>query len=148
MKLNWGLRIALLYGGFVILIITMVSMAMNQKVDLVSKDYYEQELQYQDKINKTKRSLALSEPMTWLVNPGTLVLKFPKQFKYQTVKGTVYFFRPSDETMDTRINFVVSDTSVSEYMNTEKLKPGLYKMQIDWQVNDQEYYNEGIIQFK
>lgn len=146
MKLNWGVKIALLYVGFVILIITMVGMAMNQKVDLVSKDYYEQELRYQDKINKSKRSLALIEPMTWQVNPGTLVLKFPKQFKNKTVKGTVYFFRPSDEAMDTRINFVVQDTSRSGYLNTVKLKPGLYKMQIDWQANDQEYYNEGIIQ--
>lgn len=145
MKLSWGIRIALLYGGFVILIITMVSMAMNQKVDLVSKDYYEQELQYQEKINKAKKTFALSESVTWQVNQNELILKFPKQFKNKTIKGTVYFFRPSDEAMDARISFAVSDTSLSGYLNTGKLKRGLYKMQIDWEADNENYYNEGVI---
>ena len=147
MKLNWGLKIALLYGGFVILIVTMVSMAMNQKVDLVSKDYYEQELNYQEKIDKTRRTMELSEQLKWQINKGTLFLKFPKQFKNQNVSGTVYFFRPSDETMDTRINFIVSDTSLSTNIQTDKIKPGLYKMQIDWKGNNQDYYNESVVKF-
>jgi hypothetical protein len=59
MHISWGIKIAMLYCGFVALIIIMVSMAMNQKIDLVSKDYYEQELNYQKKIDKTNRSHAL-----------------------------------------------------------------------------------------
>lgn len=135
----------MLYGGFIILIITMVSMAMNQKVDLVSKDYYEQELKYQDKIDKTKRTIALSESMTYHVEQATVVLKFPKQFKNQTIKGSIYFFRPSDEALDTRINFVVADSSLSKNINTRNFKPGFYKMQVDWEANNDHYYNESVI---
>ena len=145
MKLNWGIKIALWYGGFVIFILIMVSLAMNQKVDLVAKDYYEQELQYQGKINKIRTTLALSEPLTWQVNQDKLVLKFPKQFKNETIKGTVYFFRPSDETMDARINFAVTGLSRSACLNTGNLTQGLYKIQIDWIVNNENYYNEGVI---
>jgi hypothetical protein len=146
MKLNWGLKITILYSGFVMLIITMVSMAMSQKVDLVSKDYYEQELRYQDKIDKTNRTHSLSEPMTWQVNPDGLLLKFPKQFEGQSIKGTIYFFRPSDERMDKKIDIAV-DTSLIFHVSTDQLQKGLYKMQIDWSVNNQEYYNESVITF-
>jgi nitrogen fixation protein FixH len=146
MQLNWGLKIGILYGGFVILILVMVCMAMNQKFDLVSKDYYEQELKYQDRIDKTDRTHALSEQMTWQVNPDDLLLKFPDQFKGKTINGTIYFFRPSDETMDKKINIAV-DTSLFFRVNRDQLKKGFYKMQIDWNVNNREYYNESVIKF-
>ena len=146
MQLNWGLKITILYSGFVILIITMVSMAMSQKVDLVSKNYYEQELQYQDKIDKINRTHALSEQMTWQVNRNTLLIKFPEQFKGKLIKGTIYFFRPSDETMDKKITISV-DTSLCFKVSTNQLNKGLYKMQIDWNVDNNEYYNESVIKF-
>ncbi len=146
MQLNWGLKIGILYGGFVILILVMVGMAMNQKFDLVSKDYYEQELKYQDRIDKTNRTQALKEQMTWQVNPDVLQLKFPTQFKGQSIKGTVYFFRPSDERMDKKINISV-DSSLCFRINRDQLKKGYYKMQIDWNVNNQDYYNESVIKF-
>lgn len=148
MKLNWGWRIALLYGGFVVLIITMVCLAMNQKVDLVTSDYYEQELKYQEKIDKTKRTLELSESLTWNLSTDGLFLKFPKQFKNQVVKGTVYFFRPSDESMDTRVKFVVNDTSGTVVVPTNKLRPGVYKMQIDWDGKNESYFNEGTLKIR
>ena len=54
LKISWGTKIATLYIGFVGLIILMVSMSMRQRVDLVSEDYYNRELAYQDKINEIK----------------------------------------------------------------------------------------------
>jgi len=145
MKISWGIKIAGLYVGFVILILSLVSMAMRQNVDLVSKDYYEQELNYQDKIDKTNRSRSLKEPLSWEVKQGVLALKFPEQFKGQKINGSIYFFRPSDAAMDKTIP-ISADTSSVRDISTTQLKKGLYKMQVSWEVNKEEYYNEGIIQ--
>ncbi len=145
MKISWGIKIAGLYVGFVILILSLVSMAMRQNVDLVSKDYYEQELNYQDKIDKTNRSRSLKEPLSWEVKQGVLALKFPEQFKGQKINGSIYFFRPSDAAMD-KIIAMPTDTSSVRNISTNKLKKGLYKMQVSWEVDKEEYYNEGIIQ--
>jgi len=41
--MNWGLKITLLYVGFVAMILTLVFKASGEKVDLVTKDYYAQE---------------------------------------------------------------------------------------------------------
>jgi hypothetical protein len=147
MYISWGIKITMLYVGFVILILIMVSMAMNQKIDLVSKDYYEQELNYQEKIDKTNRSHALSQQLSWQVLEHALLLKFPKQFKGRIIKGKIYFFRPSDERMDTTLDFLSADSSMDLNINTSQLKKGLYKMQVDWEVDKEKYYNEAILTF-
>ena len=144
MKLSWGIKIAVLYAGFVVLIVTMVSLTMREKVDLVAKDYYAQELSYQDKINKVKRANALEQPLTWQVQPAALILKFPEQFKSSEIAGSVYFFRPSDASMDTTA-YVSVDTAGVQVIPTAKLNKGVYKMQVNWEANKQTYYNEGII---
>lgn len=144
MKLSWGIKIALLYSGFVVLIVSMVTLAMRQKVDLVSKDYYEQELKFQNKIDMSNRTQALKEPLTWQVKQGALQFNFPSEFKGQKINGEVLFFRPSDASMDKTLS--LNTDSVNYDLNTSTLSKGLYKMQVNWKVNNTEYYNEGIIQ--
>jgi nitrogen fixation protein FixH len=145
--MSWGVKITLLYSGFVLLIVTMVSMSMSQKVDLVSKDYYEQELQFQDKINQMDRTKALSEQLSWQVQNDELVLDFPDQFKGQQTSGKVFFFRPSDAVLDKNIN-IQADTLNTKGISIKSLKKGLYKMQVNWEVENIQYYNEGFIQIK
>ena len=47
MKLNWGYKIAIFYILFVVGIVFLVFKASNQKVDLVTADYYGEEVRYQ-----------------------------------------------------------------------------------------------------
>lgn len=145
MKISWGVKISILYGGFVILIVGMVTMAMRQQVDLVSKDYYEQELKFQDKIDIVKRTSALETPLTWKLKKEGLELTFPRLSQQNTISGSIYFFRPSDASMDKTLE-IKADTNAIRMISTKGLKRGLYKIQIDWNANDSEYYNEGFIQ--
>lgn len=143
MQINWGFKIAILYLSFVALILALAIMAMRQKVDLVSKDYYEQEIAYQGKIDKKILTASLSESLSWELQKNKLILKFPKQFAGKKISSQVYFFRPSDVNLD--MSFSVNDTSINQFVETNKLKKGLYKMQINWNANNHEYYNEGIV---
>lgn len=145
--MSWGVKITLLYSGFVLLIVTMVSMSMSQKVDLVSKDYYQQELQFQDRINQMDRTKALSEQLSWQVQNDELVLDFPDQFKGRQTSGKVFFFRPSDAVLDKNIKIQV-DTLNTKSISIKNLKKGLYKMQVNWEVENIQYYNEGFIHIK
>lgn len=137
----------MLYTGFVLLIATMVSLSISQKVDLVSKDYYEQELQFQNKINLMDRTKLLSEQLSWQVQNDELVLDFPDQFKGQQTSGKVFFFRPSDAVLDKNFE-LQTDTLNTKSMSIKKMKSGLYKIQINWEVENIQYYNEGFIQIK
>lgn len=145
--MSWGIKITLLYAGFVLLIVTMVSMSMSQKVDLVSKDYYQQELQFQEKINQIDRTKALGEQLSWKFENEQLTLDFPNQFKGLQSRGNVFFFRPSDAVLDKNIK-IQADTLNTKGISIKSLKKGLYKMQINWEVENIQYYNEGFIQIK
>ena len=125
----------------------MVSLSISQKVDLVSKDYYEQELQFQNKINLMDRTRLLSEQLSWQVQNDELVLDFPDQFKGQQTSGKVFFFRPSDAVLDKNFE-LQTGTLNTKSMSIKKLKSGLYKIQINWEVENIQYYNEGFIQIK
>lgn len=143
--MSWGIKITVLYSSFVILIVTMVGMATKQKIDLVSSDYYEQELKYQDKINRINRTEALEQGISWSVQKDKLILSVPNQFKGKTITGKVYFFRPSDAGFDNTVE-IPNDTLSNKEISTINMKKGMYKIQIDWKSDNNEYYNEGVIQ--
>lgn len=142
--MNWGIKITILYLSFVGLIVTMVGMSSREKVELVSANYYEQELAFQDKLTKSERSNALTEPLSWEVKTGAVQLQFPKEFSGQAIKGNVFFFRPSDAGMDKTVEFQTGATTSRE-IDTKGMKQGVYKMEINWEVDNQKFYNEGII---
>lgn len=144
MKISWGIKIAGLYIGFIILILSLVSMAVRQNVDLVSKDYYEQELKFQNKIDKVNLTRSLKEQVNWEIKQESLCLKFPEQFKGKKINGSIYFFRPSDASYDKTIS--LSTDTILLNIPIAQLKMGMYKIQIDWEVDNNQYYNEGVIQ--
>ncbi len=63
MKFNWGYKIVLVYSVFVAGILYLVVQSSRQQMDLVTDDYYAQEIRYQEKIDQSKRASALSEPI-------------------------------------------------------------------------------------
>ena len=62
MKINWGTAIVVAFVGFISFIMYFViSMSTDKKFDhdLVTEDYYQQELKYQDDINKVENAKKL-----------------------------------------------------------------------------------------
>lgn len=143
--MSWGIKIICLYTGFVGLIVTMVSLSMREKVDLVTEDYYQQELDYQGRINTIARTQQLKEQLTWETMPGELVLHIPESFTKSGVSGNVFFFRPSDKRLDKTIA-IPAGTGPERFIPLTQLQSGLYNIQISWTAGGTDYYNEGIIQ--
>lgn len=123
----------------------MVALTMREKVDLVSKDYYEQELKYQDKIDKVNRTNALKGSLTWKIKTDSLILEVAEQFKAEKISGSIFLFRPSDASLDKTIPIEMNASGI-QLISTDRLKKGIYKMQVSWEAKGEEYYNEGIIQ--
>ena len=94
--MNWGKRIAIGYGAFVVFILALVVMAFQQDFDLVADDYYEQEIAYQERIDQ----------MTEAKDDGQSVRISKKDSSYELTFSSavtdvkVHFFRPSDDTKD------------------------------------------------
>jgi hypothetical protein len=136
---NWGVRIALIYSTFVIGILCMVFLAINQKIDLVSPDYYAKELKFQDQIDQTKN--ARNVEIKTIVSRQTITLHLPFEFKNLLISGTILFFKPSDSKKDRQFP-LKCDASCTQTIPTRTLANGMYKLKINWEVNHQKYYQE------
>jgi hypothetical protein len=144
--MNWGIRIIILYTAFIGMILTLVGLTMRQKVDLVSKDYYEQELKYQDRIDRINHTAALEQQLTWRITDSMLRIQFPRSTGAVS-QGAIVFFRPSDVSCDTSIN-IHHDPSFMQSIPLQQFTKGYYKMQVTWNAPGGTFYNEGVVRIQ
>ncbi|MFN4123801.1 MAG: FixH family protein [Flavobacteriales bacterium] len=140
-KFNWATGIFLAYSAFVALIVVMVVSTYQQNIDLVTPNYYEQELKYQQRQAELIRSSQLQENVLLMMNNQVLILKFPQG---KTVAGQVELFRPSDKRMDVQLP-ITTNSEGEMLINKSPLKSGMYKVLISWIMDDISYFNEETI---
>jgi nitrogen fixation protein FixH len=144
MKIHWGTGLAIVFSIFAVGILIMVRISMNREVDLVSDDYYQQELLHQDQIESERRSNDLSERPSIRVASGDVALKLPKCFSPDSTSGTLTFYRPADRHKDFVIKLRL-DTSNTQLVPTSSLQKGLWKLKVRWAHHHQDYYHEEAI---
>lgn len=142
--MNWGLKITFLYLGFVALILTMVFTTMNHKIDLVSKDYYQQELKYQDRIVALNNNNRLDSSFTYTIGKNQVAIQCPGAMRTARLSGEIIFFRPSDADKDFKVPMQF-DTNGVQVISGAKLCRGLYKMQFSWRMGSSDYFKEEVI---
>jgi hypothetical protein len=147
MNFDWGKKIAALYIGFVVLVVGMVIFAMTKNTDLVSDNYYEKEIKYQEQIDKEKRTKELPEQVKIEYLGSYVSVKFPQTYNSKDIKGSILFYRPSEASRDFRLN-IEPDEKGEQKIVTNKFSKGIWKVQINWKMNRTEYYNESSIRIE
>lgn len=140
MKFNWGYGITIFLIIFVLFTLGLLYKANQQNIDLVTTNYYEEELAFQEL--KNKKALAekhFKKQITFSIENDTLFLKFPDEVT-EKISGEITFFKPSDAKLDLKFEFE-NDTNLLHYP-LNLFSNGMYKVRIDWQHNNNEYYNE------
>jgi len=144
-KYNWGWGISIFYIAFVIFLIGNVIFSGLQRNDLVEENYYEQELKYQERINKMKRYKELPEKINIIQSGNSIVIKFPQNIDKKLIKGKVHFYRPSNSSYD-RIEEIKLNDSNFQVLDISTYPNGFWRIKIDWSAGDSTYYYEEDIQ--
>ena len=139
-KISWPTGIILALSAFIIFILSFVYKAtfMSQyDHHLVSDDYYKDEINYQQEINKLNKAAALKEDVTLTKVPEGLLIKFPAEFDAEKITGTISFQRPSNDKIDFQlpIKLVASNYLISN----ENLVDGRWNAKIEWTINGTTY---------
>ncbi|MEO8110576.1 MAG: FixH family protein [Ginsengibacter sp.] len=138
--MNWGYKILVVYVVFVAGILFLVVKSSSQKMDLVTTDYYNKELKYQEKIDAMNRVGQLSAELKYEIVNDKLSIVFPNDFAGKKIEGEVALYCPSDEDKDIRHNFSIEDAPVIVSMNANT--KGNYELQLTWQADGKSYYFE------
>lgn len=147
MKFNWGTGIVLAFIGFMAFIMYFVIKANTDKKydhDLVIEDYYNQELEFQNDINKQNNANTLIENLGWEKTDEGLIIIFPDNLQTNNITGKVFLYRPSDKQLDFELPISLSDHNL--LIPDNRLLDGRWNIKVDWQYNGKSYmYKKEIV---
>ncbi len=139
--MNWGTKIAIFYTLFVIVTLAMVFKTTFHRWDLVSQDYYGEELKYQSKIDKMANTRALTQQPTMQVEAQEIRLQFPPQFQKIASNGRITFYKPADEFEDFVVDLSLN-TQGEQRIVIPSQHSGRYTAQLHWTSENKAYYKE------
>jgi len=137
--MNWGNKLLLVFAVFGGGMSYMVYRCMQTPVDLVSKDYYKEELAYQKVIDGTRRANALSGPVRIDTISGGVRLVLPVEMRDKPVSGLVRFYCAADAHRDRRIALSI-DAGGEQLIPKENILPGQYTVSVNWESAGVGYY--------
>jgi nitrogen fixation protein FixH len=140
MKFNWGTGIFLFYTIFAISLFYQVYVSTKYSNDLVEENYYEKDLAYQSRFERIQNSQALSQPMeiNYMADQKRVDLIFPAGENQPT--GNVRLYRADDEKKDLRIPVEIDEEGRMP-LNAKKLTPGMWKVEVEWDMDGTEFFN-------
>jgi hypothetical protein len=141
--MNWGKWIVVAFVLFAVFIGIIVAISMRQDINLVSKSYYQDELVYQEKLNRKNNTEQLKQkPEVDIVENTYLKVYFPEAKFIE--QGEVQLFRPSSGKFDQRFKLTSAADSVQVFRVTN-LIPGAYRVKLTWTMEGIDYYLEKVI---
>jgi len=148
MKLNWGTGIVLgflSFMGFILFFIIKLQTNATYDHELVAKDYYKQEKNVQDNIDKQTNANHLVEKVVIEKTAQGIEVIFPKHFDATKINGTISLYRPSNQKLDFETKISLSGPIMLIPKN--KLVGGLWEIAVDWGYETKKYLNKETIYF-
>ena len=142
-KISWGTGIVIAIIIFVVFTLATTVYLMNQKVDLVTEDYYKKGLEYQKQIDSEERTNQYSDQISIQSDGQFVLIDFPESIQSNQVSGEILFYRPSDSELDIKIPISLSNQK--QIIPVSSLKKGFWRIKLNWSYKDKNYYKESVI---
>jgi len=111
---------------FIGFISTLVAISFKQKIPLVSRDYYEKELNYQCEIEAMKKAKSLESKVEIFFREKRMFLSFHDDLEFS--QGQIEFYCPLGPEYDFKESF----NTPCYQLNLDMLKPCNYRVKIIW----------------
>ena len=139
----WPVGIVAFFIGFIAVIVGLIVFLSSQGMDLVTPDYYEQEVRYQSQHERIGRTEALAQQINVSHDASAqrITITLPASHAQQSCLGDIQLYRPSDASLDRRIKLEVG-TQGTQALDAKDLQPGLWKVRVTWKAGGQEFYTD------
>jgi hypothetical protein len=137
MKMSWGNKLMFVFIAFAALMGTLVYKAVNTRFDLVSKDYYKDELRYQEQIDATKNASEITA-VQFEQGEKDITINFPPSFNKRNIEADIWFYCKADSTRDKKLNLKTTTASLS--IAKKDIFKGNFEVKVRWTVNGKNYY--------
>ena len=146
--MNWGYRILTLYIGFILMISFLIYLCTGQRFDLVSENYYDQEIQYQQQVDRMKNVIDGDKKIAvTCMTDEAIELQFPISSENKNITGNIHFFKPDNADHDFLVKINPDEKNIQR-ISSDTLHSGKWQVKISWADNTMEYYQEENIYIK
>jgi hypothetical protein len=139
-KISWPAGIIIALSSFIIFILSFVYKATflpEYDHHLVSEEYYKDELNYQQEIDKEKKAGQLKENITLKKVSDGLLISFPSEFDPTKITGTISFQRISNSKIDFTLPIQLKTSKI--LIADKDLVAGRWNVKIEWTANNETY---------
>jgi hypothetical protein len=139
--MSWGKGIVAGIVVFVLVVLVMVGIAMTRSVDLVTDGYYEKGVRYEERLASMRRAAALGHPVGIATEEGALMVRFDRRVVRGPLEGTITLYRPSRRESD-QVMSLHPDSAGVQRVALAQCDRGLWRVQIVWRAEGEQYYAE------
>jgi len=164
----WPWAIILVFIIFISGTISLVVMACSQKADLVSSDYYEQEIKFQRHLDQLDQTHRLAKDASVTYDSGSRLIRIALPVTQQSlnrnlnhpavpgapvsfmgdsrtgvssapITGHIQLYRPSAAGLDRQLK-LETDLEGVQFLDAASLQRGLWKVRVSWTAENTEYF--------
>lgn len=137
---TWGHGIVLALASFMIFILSMIFLFSHgqKNSELITDNYYEDELRYQQVIDAKENADKLSAKPVYLQDARGVTVKFPPEFNNGNTKFKIDLHRAEDQKLDI-IREMPLNSRNEIFLPKEILAKGNYVLRMMWTKDQQQY---------
>lgn len=143
---SWGHGIIIALGSFMTFILGIIFFGAkilfpdgNDTSDLVSDNYYENELAYQKVINAKKNADLLPQKPQYVQSQEGIKITFSQEILNANSKVDFYLYRSNDKTQDRFGTATINQDGSFFIPKNLLLQPGNYILKVNWKKDNKEY---------
>ena len=137
---SWGHGVFIALAAFIIFILSMLFLFPNgqKNSEMVTDNYYEEELKYQDVIDSKKRADELQEKPVYSQDKAGIKITFPQDYNNSNTTVKFVLNRTDDQNLDVH-KAVQLDVNRSFVIPAQVLKMGNYTLRLSWTKDKTDY---------
>ena len=129
------------FGGMVLFMCYLVYQCTQNPSVMVSNNYYEQELKFQDLIDAKTNTLPFTDSLIMNKESHQITFQIPLSINKEITKASVQLYNRADDKKDRTINLAKNEQGIYA-LNTIDWGKGNYELKLSIQTGTKQYYKE------
>lgn len=136
----WPIGIVSVFVMFISWIATFIGIAVTNSMDLVSENYYADEVQFQQRIDSTKRAGATTGlEIDFNAEKDLVTLQLPEEHRGKAVTGKLKLYRPDNAKLDHEVGLAATAQG-QQFLSVKDLEKGNWKVEASWTAAGETFY--------
>lgn len=137
----WPISIMAFFSVAILGCGTFIAFCSRHPADLISPNYYEEEVRYQGQIDRLQQTQQRSSQAAVVFNAATkrITVSLPAEHSRARPSGQIQLYRPSAVNLDRHLKLETDPAGVQS-IDAATLMPGLWKVRVSWTVADRDFF--------